>query len=536
MVQKLLENITVSFNNNRTKILFALGCLTYVSLLALIWISNDSICINSTIVNNIDIVKGGKKTTVYQCSSKQKTKFDHVLEKQIQEVNEKITAIETYLLAQSAVNFEDKSKLTLQINSDRLLQFEINNQQIKIGALLIEEPGTIERALIKFWVRKNISDQLLLHSLFEESMIDLIYFSFSGQLDISDPLNVKASKIGLHRWPQVLKSFDEYCESSWKMLEHTESCSKISSQKSSETVHDFIEMSLRPLTTQTLIQAYLQLNIFERQKFMSQLPATLQTLSLTPDKALQTILEDENPLKKGLRSIRTFANVFSLPQFVGIKEFKKFSVLTSELLEQSGVTDSFAEAYVDYLVEIPETIHTDSTFFKSLKKAAEKNTDIQYAVTDRKNIWILPFGDRLPLKAFDQIHSRQVIFFACPSLKEFEVKDYFQRSEKLLLIKGCDQNAEYAFNLITKNNLNTFLFRNSQFSFLQFHLPSLESKQAELEHIHNFFELVKSKKFDGQEFKTLGWTQIQWSEETNAYKPKAAIDAIEYFRLNDSDL
>ncbi len=47
---------------------------------------------------------------------------------------------------------------------------------------------------------------------------------------------------------------------------------------------------------------------------------------------------------------------------------------------------------------------------------------------------------------------------------------------------------------------------------------------------------VKNKKFDGQEFKTLGWTQIQWSEEINAYKPKAAIDAIQYFRLNDSDL
>lgn len=536
MVRKLLDFMTVSVNKNRTKILFGLSCLTYVSFLALIWISNDSICINSTIVNNIDIIKSGKKTTVYQCASKQKAKFDHLLEKQIKDIDQKMAAIESYLMAQSSNSVDEKNKVTLMVNQDRLLQFEVNAQQIKIGALLIEEPGNLERAFIKLWLRKNISDQLLLHSLFEESMTDLVYYSFSGQLDINDPINVKTSKIGFHRWPQVLKSFDEYCESSWKMLEHTENCSKISSQKNSETVHDFIEMSLRPLTTQTLIQAYLQFNVFERQRFISHLAKTLQETSLTPDKALQTILEEENPLKKGLRSIRSFANVFSLPQFVEIEEFKKFSVLTSELLEQSGVTDSFAEAYVDYLVEIPESLRTDSTFFKSLKKAAEKNTEIQFAVTDRKTIWILPFGDRLPLKAFDQIHSRQVIFFACPTLKEFAVKDYFQRSEKLLLIKGCDQNSDYAFNLITKTNLNNFLYHNSQFSFLQFHLPSLESKQAELDHIHNFFELVKNKKFDGQEFKTLGWTQIQWSEETNAYKPKAAIDAIEYFRLNDSDL
>lgn len=536
MVQKLLTFITVNFNNNRTKILFALSCVTYVCFLALIWLSNDSICINSISVNNIDIVKGPKRTIIFQCSSKQKAKFDHGLEKQIQQINQRISAIENYLSAQSTNITDDRTKLSLQINSDRLLQFEMSNQQIKIGALLIEEPGVLERALIKNWVRKNVSDQLLLHGLFEESLTDMIYFSFSGQLDINDPINTKTSKIGYHRWPQVLKSFDEYCESPWKMLEHTENCSKISSQKSSDTVHDFIEMSLRPLTTQTLIQAYLQLNLIERQRFITQLPGVLQVLNLTPDKALETILQDENPLKKSLRSIRSFSNVFSLPQFVGLKEFKKFSIFTSEILEQSGVTGSFAEAYVDYLVEIPETLQTDSVFFKSLKKSAEKNSDIQFAVTDRKNIWILPFGDRLPVKAFDQIHSRQVIFFACPALKEFNVKDYFQKSEKLLLIKGCDQNAEYAFHLITKNNINTFLFRNSQFSFLQFHLPSLESKQAELDHIHNFFELIKSKKFDGQEFKTLGWTQIQWSEETNAYRPKAAIDAIEYFRLNNSDL
>lgn len=536
MIQKLLNYLSHSINSHRTKILVILSCFTYISLLGLIWVSNDGICINSSTVNSIDIVKHGKKDTVYHCGAKQKTKYDPKIEKLTTALNQRIAAIENYLFANSKTQDNEKSKFSIQITYDRLLQFELNDTQLKIGAVLLEEPGNLERALIKFWIRKKMGEQLLTHSLFEESVVDLIYFSYSGRLDILDPITTKSSRIGFHRWPQVLKSFDEYCESSWKMLEHSENCSRISSQKNSDTVHDYIEMSLRPLTSQTLIQAYLELNLFERQKFISQLPSNLQNFTLSSDKALETILQEENPLKKGLQSIRSFANIFTEPSFLQQVEYKKFAASISELLEQSGVTDSFAEAYVDYLVEIPETLHTDSELFKSLKKAAERNTDIQFAVTDRKNIWILPFGDRLPVKSFDQIHSRQVIFFACPTLKEFDVRNYFRNSEKLLLIKGCEQNTDYNFAAISKNSLNDFLHINSEFSFLQFHLPSLESKQKELEHIKNFFELVKNRRFDGQEFKTLGWTQIQWSEETNSYKPKAAVDAIEYFRLNDSEL
>jgi hypothetical protein len=535
MIQMLTSYFSQIINRHRTKILVVLSCLTYFSLLSLIWISNDSICTNSTTVNSIDIIRHGKKDTVYHCDSKQKANFDVKIEKIVNKLNQRLPIIENYLVANSPQD-NQRSKFSIVINYDRLLQFELSDTQLKIGAVLLEEPGNLERGLIKYWIRSKINDQLLTHGLFEESVVDLIYFSFSGRLDIVDPINAKSSRIGYHRWPQVLKSFDEYCESSWKMLEHSENCSRISSQKDSETVHDYIEMSLRPLTSQALIQAYLELNLIERQKFISHLPTNLQKFTLSSNKALETILEETNPLKKGLRSIRSFANVFTEPKFLQELEYKKFAASISELLEQSGVTDSFAEAYVDYLVEIPETLRTDGVFFKSLKKAAERNTDIQFAVTDRKNIWILPFGDRLPVKSFDQIHSRQVIFFACPALKEFDVKNYFHSSEKLLLIKGCEQNSEFNFSTITKNNLNDFLHSNSEFSFLQFHLPSLESKQKDLEHIKNFFELVKNRKFDGQEFKILGWTQIQWSEETNSYKPKAAVDAIEYFRLNDSEL
>ena len=161
MVHKLLNFISVTINNHRTKILLVLSCFTYISLLGLIWVSNDPICTNSAIVNSIDIVRGGKKDAVYQCNSKQKSKYDPKIEKIIKSVNQKIAAIENYLYANSPISESEKTRFSMQINYDRLLQYELSDSQLKIGALLLEEPGNLERSLIKYWLRKKISDRPL---------------------------------------------------------------------------------------------------------------------------------------------------------------------------------------------------------------------------------------------------------------------------------------------------------------------------------------------------------------------------------------
>ena len=57
-------------------------------------------------------------------------------------------------------------------------------------------------------------------------------------------------------------------------------------------------------------------------------------------------------------------------------------------------------------------------------------------------------------------------------------------------------------------------------------------KAKELSHVKNFFELVKNRDVNKAEFQTLGWTQIQWFEDSQAYKPNAVVDAIELFRTD----
>jgi len=519
---------------SRSNIILSLGVVTYVALIALIWVSNESLCTSSKIVQNIDIIDKGAKSQYFNCSLNAKSKYSPENEDLISQLDQRIDLVYQFLNMNTRFNLA--SKIQIEINFDRQLVFEVSKNKVHIGSLLLNEPGALERAIIKVWLRQSITDSLLIYSLFEESMTDLVYFTFAGKLHLSESVTKREARVGQHRWPQVLKSFEEYCESPWKMLEHAESCSRISSERHSETISHFIEMSLRPLTTQSFLLAYNDLSFFDRQQLIEDLGRNLNRFSMGSDKAVDTILKQENPITEGLVSLQTFSSVLSDPNFFDQPHFKKFTVAVSEQLERAGVTDSFAEAYVDYLVTITEPIDRTNALFKSLEKAAQKDSKVQIALTDYKSIWILPYGDRLPFSSFKSVRARHLFFFACPTLKEFRPDNFFGQAEKLTLIKGCDQQRPVDFSSLSSDKPMDFLRSNSKLSFVQFHLPSLEMRKLEMKQIKNFFELVRTQKFESDALKALGWTQVQWSDETKSYKPKAAIDAIQYFRLNDSDL
>ena len=99
------------------------------------------------------------------------------------------------------------------------------------------------------------------------------------------------------------------------------------------------------------------------------------------------------------------------------------------------------------------------------------------------------------------------------------------------MIKGCDSEKSYAFDMLLKYGAQEFTKTESQLAFIQFHLPSLQQRLDEFRHIKNFFELVQNRDVTQREFQLLGWQDVQWNENYRFYKPKAAIDAIEFFRV-----
>lgn len=498
-----------------------------IILVSLMIFTKKPLCIESSVVEKIDRVTYGKKETIYRCSADQIIPYSNYFAKNKSSLEQRIEGVSQFLNKIEPI----KNKFTLVIDETRPISFSIAENKIIMGSSFLEAEGHLERAIIKLWLSDKVSQKVDV-SLFSEVTADFLLFSYSGSFDVEDPLLKIKTKIGNIRWPQVLKSKESYCESPWKLSEHYSLCETMQPALTL-TDQTILNLSLRPLLTSVWINSFSELSFYDQISFLNHFSDFLRSQRLTSEKAIEMILTEAHPLKQGVMNIKKVTDLmYSSPLVQERLEYRKFYAGLTHNLQQAGLNDSFAEAYFDYLVEYPDALSYSSIFFKSLAAVAQKNPQLQIAVKDQSQIWILPSKSSLPLKTFDQIKSQQHIFLACPSLKEIHMDQFFNQAEKLLLVKGCDQDKAIDFDSLITGGAQKFSRKNKNLAFIQFHLPSFEMKAKELSHVKNFFELVKNRDVTKSEFQTLGWSQIQWYEDSQAYKPNAVIDAIELFRTD----
>lgn len=491
--------------------------------MTLLQLSKDHPCIDSTLVEKLDVETFNGNVAVYACSQRRSAEFS-------QKTSEYAEAIEGRL-NQLALILEKiqpmKTKAQLVVDENNPLAYQINKNQIRIGKNLLLANGHLEHAIIRLWLQSSeVRDEKV--KLFDHSLADLIYYATFGRLDRQDPVTELYPELGLARWPQVLKNLDVYCESPWRSSEDFERCASL--DQLGHNRRELLTMSLRPLLTSSLVEAFNSLSHKEQNNFLQDIPKLVAERSVDSETVIQALLDQDNSLKEGLSILKVFAEQFSLKLEASFPQ-RRFIARLNQYLQSHGVSDSFAEAYFDVLVEFPDHLDTSSEMFKSLELASKQNLNLQIAVKDQDQIWILPSRSSLSLKIFDQVKIRQHVFFACPILKEIEIAQFASSSEKLLMIKGCDSSKAYAFDMLFKYGAQEFTKTESQLAFIQFHLPSLQQRLDDLQHIKNFFELVQNRDVTQREFQLLGWQDVQWNENYHFYKPKAAIDAIEFFRV-----
>lgn len=495
-------------------------------LMGLLVTIKKPLCIDSKVVNKIDRVGFSQTETIYQCSSMIKIPYSRYFDENKNQIEARLESITTFLNQIEPFH----QRLIIQINEQEPILFKVSQNKIQIGINLFNSFGHFERGLFKIWLSERLQQNFSTQQLFTEVAADFLLYASAGSLDVEDPLlRMKTDLAGI-RWPQVLKSREGYCESAWKISEHFAHCEEMTAQGDLGT-EQLMLLSLRPLMTSAWIKAYQGLSLTERRHFLRLLPRYLQTQSLSSEKAILMVMSDVHPLKQGMMNIKKMTDLMNSSSLVqNEKEYREFYANLAQNLQQAGVNDSFAEAYFDYLFEYPEKISTRSNLFKNLEKIAQQNPNLQIALKDESQIWILPGAHSLPLASFDQIKSQQQVFLACLSLKEINMSQFFEHAERLLLIKGCDQNKSIDFDSLVRRGVQGFSKKNKQLAFIQFHLPSFEMKAKELSHIKDFFNLVQVRDVSKPEFQTLGWSQVQWYEESQAYKPQATVEAIQLFR------
>lgn len=511
-----------------------LTSLTFLSFgllsLTLLQLSKRPLCIDSKVVERVDSLSGTEVQSVYRCNLNKNVPFSEYFHVNLKNWTYRVQQIERIL--ESIEPFYRKVQLT--ILKDKPYYFKIQGHQIFIGEQLVEAPGHLERALIKIWYRERNQAFFAQQDLMEDVVTDFVLFMESGDVDIGDPLTRVKTALNRVKWPYVIKSVAAYCESPWKKSEHFEICQN--KEEATTYLEDkVIEPSLRPLAVTSWVNAFKSLSGKERFLFLQTLAQLLRSehspflpLTLPP----HDLGENENALSKAAAALKNVSAFVSTSSAMKSSETHRIFVsnFTNEL-RKNGFHDAFVEANFDVLYVSREPLVDKNSSLQQFLKISKENPTIQIAVRDQENLWMLPSRHPVPLRSFGQLKAHRTVVEKCGGYNFSYVIDYAEKTEKLLVVDHCDAKKEILYGQFIRDGIQGFAAQNKNITFVQFHLPSLLMKKSDLAEVPNVLDFIKKRDVESTSFRSLGWREVQWSKQADAYQPKAYVDAIEWFRI-----
>lgn len=486
------------------------------------------LCIDSKVVERVDRLYAKGSDTVYRCAVNKETEFNTYFNERSRDLGTRLQKAERLL--ESIEPFQRKVQLT--IFEDRPLLFRVQGHHIYMGQEILDAPGHLEKALAKIWFRERNEVLFAQQALMEEVMTDFLLYLDLGDLDIGDPGTKIKTALRKVKWPYVLKSVASYCESPWKKSEHYVACKTKEGQESIED--QVIEMSLRPLIVHSWVRAYTLLPFRERLLFSKSLPLLLRAehTQMLPLVNAEDISQPTTALGKAAMAITNMNHYVSKSMKVKDSETHRLFVsnFTNEI-RANGFDNAFAEANFDILFVLQKDLPENDKTLSEFLKLAKANPNLQMAIQSEKNLWMLPSKYPIPLESFGIIKANRTVVEKCGGYNFSYVMDYADTTEKLLVVDHCEKQKDLAYAGFLKDGAEGFGVENKGAAFVQFHLPSLLMRRTELSTVSNVFEFIQRRDVESPSFKSLGWSEVHWSEQAKAYKPKAFVDAIEWFRV-----
>ena len=503
--------------------------LILLSFIVFGFLSRRPLCIDSKLVERIDRVSTtGLPATVYRCGLHRAVPYDEEWNRQVIPISRRIQNIEKFLDALAPSKFYLKMVITEQAQS----LYRVEGHEISMSNEMFFASGSIEKALIKAWLRDHTAKSFGDHAVFEESLTDLIYFAANGTLPILDvELKIGPDLDLMEKWPFVIKSVSGYCRSPWRQMEHIHFCQVNSLDRG---VHDtnVIPLSLRPLISQSMIFAYLNLTAREKRQLMTSFVSTLSRIKLeeknvgfsTIDANQQNFVDLYFEISGIMRSLSEAAQA----EDDGQKKvsFHKWVSQVEAQLQYRGFTDQIAEAHLDHLVGLVG-INSDRHIAK-LSEAATKIRGSAIALVDKDQIYLLPSIEPVKKNLFGSLKASRMTLVACGPVSLSDLSAYSQITDRLTLIESCDESVNINFEGLLHGEIGRFSLQNPSIAFVEIHLPSLQMA-IEKKRLDLATRLAMS--FDNSALNSaIGWQQPTYDTSIRAYRANSAIEAFQIYR------
>lgn len=530
-----------TMSSDQQKIWLSLSCgILVVLVLSFAFLSRKPLCIDSKLVERIDSVTSEGTFSAYRCGLHQHVPFNSQLSAQAQDLSRRLQKLEKFLDWLGPL----KKRITLTVIEESDHFFRIQEQSIFLGEQFLRSQNQFERVLIKYWIRqkmndKNLADSSNHHSLFVESLTDLLFFSYQGNFQVQDVrTGIYLDKAPKALWPEVLNYTSAYCLDPWKMNEDISRCLNVIDQVVSQSTQEPKKIeyaSVRPLLSESLMAAFEQLSGSEKINWLRKL-----SIYITSQNQIESEVNQDqiNNLK-----VQDQEHQSSRSEFEIINEIQ--SNIENILKVISQVDDSALNAKMTFLIseqlkqrglfEVSKS-HEDYDFLISLDQIDSKLQKQIEGLDPRHKIAFIENGNRvnnlssrIPVNEKSETRARFALLAFCGDIHLDQVLRVGKNVERLTLAQICP-NSQVNLRSFFEQGIQGLAKENSDLKFIEFHMPSLRlamKRTPSLERIKS----IQPDKIESLLFGSLGWQTPDYNQSLKFYRSKSVIEAIDAYRL-----
>jgi hypothetical protein len=485
----------------KSRTLHFLSALLVIGIFVLAYLGQRPLCIDSKLVEKIDMVGDNESAAAYSCRLKKTVDYDQNLAVETKKISDRIFPLEKFF-----AEFGDL-KNTPQIlwlkNSPKT--FQVRGRQLNIGTELLDKPLVLEKEIAKTWVKEHLPQNMTDDILLVESLAELVLFSAGGDSTEDHPEA---------RWPQVLKSFSAYCSSSFRWPEHREACEQ-AAVENPQLLDQLTPYSLQPLLSQSVLQAYLQMPPNNRFQFWKDFGSDRLVWRSQIPKVQSWGANEWTQISQ---DIDNFSQKFP----------SELANLVDTELKKRGFFSSRSKAFFDIVFLLPEQDDLQPRLIEKIIKASQKNNKMIVAAEDSMRIWLMPTNEFLTKSMLQSYRAQRAVWMKCQQPDLNELKNLANQFERVLVLSDCQKNLDINFESYVSGGIENFASENQSVAFVQIHLPSLLQglKKADV----NPIPLLGKQDWRNPFFQGVGWQGATWVDRLKAYRSRSVIEAIEMYR------
>ncbi len=482
------------------------------------FVARKPLCIESKLVERIDSVSSKGTSIAYRCGLHRHVDYDQILANQTRDLGRRLQKLEKVLEWVKPL----QSRVSLTIFEGTGTIYRIRDHQIFISESILKSQGQLEKAFLKVWFRENANINLQSQFSVEESMTDFLYYALLGDFKIQHPITgIVFNEETEARWPQVLMNFKGYCKSLWKSNEHEPLCEDSLIDARADEIYQPV---LRPLLSQSLMEAFNNMGNQDRLDFLKLLPEILATSEFHDKNFGMSYLE---PHQQTYHEAATHLDNWSyfLSNVMETKALtQKFAHYFDAALKRRGFNESSPQAALDVLIVSDESSKEIS---KEIQKQLKSKTTKLIGFESKGQVQMGFENEPLSLKVLGPIQATNGILLHCgmPSLSV--LKSFSHRVQKLLYVNACENDSVRLDGFIQKG-ISDFAVQNPKIKFAELHMPSLMMALQKAPSLHPIESVAQKKR---ELLNPLGWQEPTYDESIKAYRANSAIEMLDYYRL-----